>query len=367
LVDSLRRHWRLAALAVAIIIFIWVLYRMRLFVTPFAAGLVLAYLLMPLVNWLEKRLPPRHHWAGFRRVAAILISFLLVLAIIGGFIYIVVSAVISASSNLVTSAPYFLGQSIVRIQDWFQRVTSELPASVQAQINNALVSAGVSLGDWIRNSLVSSLANIPGTISIVLGFAVIPFFLFYVLKDSESMKRSLRTSLPPGVAYHGRNVVNIVERVLGRYIKSQLMLGLIVGYFSFIGLLILKVPFALSLALLAGVTEMVPTLGPWIGGAVAVIVTLALAPEKALWVALLYLGIQLTENNLLVPKIQSAYLRIHPAVMIVLLVFGAYIAGFWGILLIGPLTATLVEIFKYVHGYYQSKEFGAGTGTGPPA
>ncbi len=160
--------------------------------------------------------------------------------------------------------------------------------------------------------------------------------------------------MPASVSRHGRNVVNIVENVLGRYIRAQLMLGLIVGYFSFIGLLLLQVRFPLALALLAGVMEMVPTLGPWIGGGVAVIVTLALTPEKALWVALLALGIQLVENNLLVPKVQSAYLRIHPAVMIVLLVFGAYIAGFWGIVLIGPLAATLVEIFKYVRDHYRA-------------
>ena len=83
---------------------------------------------------------------------------------------------------------------------------------------------------------------------------------------------------------------------------------------------------------------------------------LAMAPDKAIWVAVLFFAVQMVENNLLVPKIQSAYLHIHPAVMIVLLVFGAYIAGFWGILLIGPLVATLMEIFRYVRDYCLGKE-----------
>jgi predicted PurR-regulated permease PerM len=361
------RHWRLAALAAGIIVFIFVVYLMRLFVLPFAVGLVLAYLLMPLVSWLEKRLPPRRKWPGFRRVVAILLSFLLVIAIIGGFLYIIISALIQASANLVESAPYFLGQSIVRIQEWLQRVTADLPVAVQEEINRELVAGGISLGNWIRDTLMRSVSNIPATFTIILGFAVVPFFLFYILKDAESMKRSMVTALPASVSRHGRNVVSIIERVVGRYIKAQLMLGLIVGYFSFIGLLLLEAPFPLALALLAGVAEMVPTLGPWIGGAVAVIVTLALDPDKALWVVFLYLGIQLLENNLLVPKVQSAYLHIHPAVMIVLLVFGAYIAGFWGILLIGPLAATLVEIFKYVNAYYRTAGPARGIDTGPPA
>ena len=97
----------------------------------------------------------------------------------------------------------------------------------------------------------------------------------------------------------------------------------------------------------------IPIIGPWIGGGVAVIVTLAVVPEKAIWVAVLFVCVQLLENNLLVPKIQSAYLRIHPAVMVFLLVLGAYVAGFWGLLIIGPLTATLVEIFKYIRDQYR--------------
>jgi predicted PurR-regulated permease PerM len=350
------RHWQMLALGVGILLFIWVLYLMRLFVLPFGVGLVLAYLLMPLVSWLEKRLPPRDRWPRFRRVIAILISFLLVLAVIGGFVYAVVSAVLNAATVLVESAPYLFGQTVLRIQEWLARVTAGLPVSVQEEINQSILQGSVSLGNWVRDYVSNAVSSIPDTITVVLGFAVVPFFLFYILKDSESMKKSLVDSLPGSVSRHGRNVVNIVEKVMGRYIRAQLMLGLIVGYFSFIGLLLLGVPFPLALALLAGVSEMVPTLGPWVGGAVAVVVTLALAPEKAIWVLLLYLGIQLVENNLLVPKVQSAYLHIHPAIMIVLLLFGAYIAGFWGILLIGPVVATIIEIFKYVHPFYQPAE-----------
>jgi predicted PurR-regulated permease PerM len=127
------------------------------------------------------------------------------------------------------------------------------------------------------------------------------------------------------------------------------MLGVVVAYFIFIGLLVLGMSsVAPVLAAFAGLTELIPTLGPWIGGVTAVIVTLAIAPEKVIWVALLFLIVQLLENSLLVPRIQGGYLHIHPAILVVLLVLGAYVAGFWGILLIAPLTATIVEIYKYV-------------------
>jgi predicted PurR-regulated permease PerM len=147
-----------------------------------------------------------------------------------------------------------------------------------------------------------------------------------------------------------------VENVLGRYIRYQGMMGLIVGFATFIGLLLLRAPYPLALGLISGITELIPTAGPWIGGGIAVFVTLAIAPEKAIWVAVLALAIQLLENYLLVPRIQGAYLRLHPVVTIVLLVFGAYIGGVWGMLLICPTTATLIEIFKYVRDYKKELE-----------
>ncbi len=354
--NILIKHWRLVSLILGIIIVLWVLYLLRVVVLPFATGLVLAYLLMPVVSWLERRLPLRDKWPSFKRVFSVLVAFLLLICIVGGFAYFVVTAVIDASVALMESVPYFIGQSLLRIQQWFQGAIANLPVEIQQEVTRELVEGGVSLGKYIRDVVMGAISSIPRTFGMLLGFAVLPFFLFYIMKDSEKLKKGLASAMTPGIAEHARNVVIIVERVLGRYIRAQIMLGVIVAYLSFIGLLLLKVPFALALGLLAGVTELIPTLGPWIGGGIAVIVALAMAPEKAIWVAVLFVGIQLVENNLLVPKIQSAYLRIHPAVMILLLVFGAYFAGFWGLLIIGPLVATLVEIFKYIRDYYQAQK-----------
>jgi len=355
LTNALAKYWRLIVLALGVFLLIWLLWMWKTFVLPFAIGLVLAYLLMPMVNWLEGVLPPRNKWAGFKRVLSVVVAFIVLIALVGGFFYVVVTTVIDASLLLVENLPYFFTQSLAQVQGWFDGIIAKLPAEMQQDVTEGLLDAAASAGEALRAYGLRALSSLPGTFSTLLGFAVLPFFLFYLLKDSEKLRHGTVSWLPPAAAEHGRNVGQIIENVLGRYIRAQLMLGIIVGYFSFIGLMLLDVPFPLALALIAGVGEVIPTLGPWIAGAVAVLVSLAMAPDKALWVAVLYLGIQLLENNLLVPKIQSAYLRIHPAVMIVLLVFGAYVAGFWGIVLIGPLAALLVEIVKYVRDYYREK------------
>jgi len=354
--NLLSKHWRLVSLVLGIIIVFLVLYLLRMAVFPFVLGLVLAYLLLPVVSWLEKKLPRQGDWRGFKRALSILIVLFVLLAFLAAFSYFIVTVVIDASLVLIESAPYFISKSLHQIQEWLEVLRQQFPPEIRQEVDKALLEAGVALGNSIREAFVSGISSIPRTFSIFLGLAALPLFLFYLLKDSEKLKRNLYSMFTPGIAEHTRNIVSIFERVLGRYIRAQLMLGLIVAYFTFAGLLILGIPFAPALALLAGVGELIPTLGPWLSGAIVAIVTMAVAPEKLIWVILLFLIVQLLENSFLVPRVQGGYLRIHPALMIFLLVLGAYIAGVWGLLLAGPLTATGVEIYKYVRHCYQVEE-----------
>ena len=270
------------------------------------------------------------------------------MGLVGFFSYFIVVAVINASMILAKDAPQYISQALLTLQEWAEFIRQQFPSEMQQQVDEFLLNTGVALGNAIRDVFTRGISFIPRTFSLLLGFATLPFFLFYILKDSEKLNRGLYSALSPWAAEHTKNIIAIIERVLGRYIRAQLMLGFIVAFFVFIGLLILGIQFAPALAAFAGVTELIPLLGPWIGGAAGVIVALAIAPGKAIWVALLYFLVQLLENNLLVPRIQGGYLRIHPAILVVLLVLGAYIAGFWGILIAAPLTATTVEIYKYV-------------------
>jgi predicted PurR-regulated permease PerM len=354
--DTLRKYWRLIVLLSGIAIFFAILYLLRTAVLPFFLGWVFAYLLLPVVTWLENRLPGSEKWLGVKRVSAIVVIFLILLALIAAFSYFIATAVIDASVTLAESAPYFFGKSLQQIQGWLDIIRQQFPPEIRQEVDKALVEAGIAAGDAIRNAFVRGITNIPDTMSFFLGMGALPLFLFYLLKDSEKLKRNLYSAFSPKIAEHIRNIIFIIERVIGRYIRSQVTLGLIVAYFTFIGLLILKIPFAPVLALLAGVGELIPTLGPWLSGAVAAIVTLAVAPDKVIWVIIIFLAIQLLENTLLVPRIQGGYLRIHPALLIFLLVVGAYIAGVWGLLLAGPLTATVIEIYKYVRQCYQEEE-----------
>ena len=346
--NTLFKHWRLVLLALGIMVIIWVLYLLRTVILPFAVGLVLAYLFMPVVLWLERKLPPQRKWPSFKRIFSVLIVFILLICIVGGFAYFIVSAVVDAGKVLLENASYYLVRSLNQLQVWLDDIDRQLPLGVRQEVDKAILESGATLSTFIRHALMGGISTMPGTFSRIVGFAVMPFFLFYLMKDLERLKRGFVAGVSPRFAEHTRDVVTIIERVLGRYIRAQIVLGIVVGLLSLIGLWVLRIPQAAALAMLAGITEFIPIVGPWIGGAIAVIVTLAVFPEKAIWVAVLFVAVQLVENTLLVPKVQSAYLHIHPAIMILLLIFGAYFAGVWGLVLAGPLAATLVEIFKYV-------------------
>jgi len=356
-VSMFRRHWRLISFILGLIIVFWLLYALRSAIIPFVLGLVIAYLVLPIILWIERKLPRQDKWQQIKRVSIILLTFIVLLGLVGIFSYFVVTAVIDAFRVIINNAPQYISQGLFALEEWAEALRLLFPPEMQQQIDEFILDAGIALGNLIRDTFTKGISFIPSTFSLMLGFGALPIFLFYILKDSEKLRKSFYSALPPWAAEHTRNIVSIIDRVLGRYIRAQLLLGFIVAYFILIGLLILGLSsVAPVLAVFAGLTELIPTLGPWIGGAAAIIVTLAIAPEKVIWVALLFLVVQLLENSLLVPRIQGGYLHIHPAILVVLLVLGAYIAGFWGILLIAPLTATIVEIYKYIRHSIKTEE-----------
>ena len=99
---------------------------------------------------------------------------------------------------------------------------------------------------------------------------------------------------------------------------------------------------------------MVPIIGPWIGGAAAVLVTLATAPDKVLWVILLFLVVQLLENTLLVPRIQGNTLKMHPIAVILVITIGSQYFGLWGVILGPPLVAMAKDVVVYLAGQWNS-------------
>jgi predicted PurR-regulated permease PerM len=351
-----RRNWRLILFVLGVILTFWLLYVFRSVLLPFICGLVLAYLLYPIVSWFERKLPGQGRWLSTKRAGLIVFIFLVLLALVGLLTFYIIMGVVSSFSILIQNAPQYFSEGLRTFQDWLQSFRQWLPAEAQQQVDQVVQDIGTALGNAVRNVFAKGLEYIPTTFGLVLGFVALPVFLFYILKDWEKLGSGFYSAFSPRMAKHVKGVVSVIDKVLGRWIRAQLVLSATVAVLCFIGLAALGITLAPALAVLQGIMEFVPILGPWIGGAVGVIVVLAIAPQKVIWVAVVYLGVQLLENILLVPRIHGGYLRIHPALILVLLPLGAYIAGLWGIILVVPLTATVMEIYKYVRQTWQTGE-----------
>jgi len=147
-----------------------------------------------------------------------------------------------------------------------------------------------------------------------------------------------------------------VTVVLAVVAGAAVGLGLFIGVATTLGLFLLGVNYYVILGIIAGITELIPIIGPILGAIPAIIVVLATEPEKTIWVILFYIGIQQLENTVLVPRIQGNAVEMHPALIIVLLAIAQQVAGFGGMLIAVPLAAVSRDLFKYIYSRLQERE-----------
>jgi predicted PurR-regulated permease PerM len=235
------------------------------------------------------------------------------------------------------------------LEGWGNAYASKIPEDVRVSMEGYASQSGSVLIEAIRHVLIRTLGLLTNVVSTVIGLAVVPFMLFYLLKDRETAVEGVYSLIPPEARRHANKTLDIVNRVLGAYIRAQLTLGLIVGSMVSLGLFILGIKFSVLLGIIAGATELIPIIGPMLGAIPGVFVTLATSPEKIIWVLSLYIGLQILENMFLVPRIQSHAVGLHPAVIMIVLMVGSEAAGLWGVLLSVPLAAVGRDVFKYFH------------------
>ena len=226
--------------------------------------------------------------------------------------------------------PEFLNGARTTVEGWVEQYVDVVSQDIRDEIEEALADAGDIVGSTAWSVVEQTLGIITGSFSFILALATAPVLVFYLMKDSSRIMESLHAPLPAALRPYFRDLLAIADRTMGGYIRGQLVLGLVVGTIVAVGLLALGIPFAVVLGIVAGLTELVPIIGPWIGGGVGVLVTLATEPDKILYVILLYLVIQMLENTLLVPRFQGETLNLHPVAVILVITTASHYFGLWG-------------------------------------
>jgi predicted PurR-regulated permease PerM len=194
---------------------------------------------------------------------------------------------------------------------------------------------------------------LPHIVSFGLNFAeglvIVVVMAVYLAAEPDLYRKGVAALIPPKYRSEGTELLRLMGSSLKLWMLGQLILMLLVGILTYVALLLIGLPDPLALALIAGLAEMVPYLGPFIGAVPAVLVALTLGIVPALWTMALYLGIHLFEGYLVGPALQRWFVRIPPA-----LILGAFFAaqllfGFFGVVLAAPLTVAIFAAVKVLY------------------
>jgi predicted PurR-regulated permease PerM len=328
-----------------------VLWLARDAVRPFIVGLLLVYLLEPPVRWLA-----RH---GMRRTLAILLVYVVAIVAIVEVVNLTLTPLVDELLRFLQDLPGLADQlqaQIQRLSEIYARL--QLPDAVRVWLDSMI--AGIGQGEAGQPVIDISiffpvLTGAGSFIGALFGYLLLPVWAFYILKDRVALTEAFDRSLPPAWRFDVWAVLRIARRVFGQWVRAQLVLGITVGVFTFVGLIVLSRVvdpvfgrYAILLSVTAGVLELLPIIGPIISAVPAVLLAATAGLEPVIAALVLYTLVQQVENNVLVPKIQGDAVEMHPAAVMFAIVIGGALAGLLGAILALPVTAAARDVVRYL-------------------
>lgn len=319
---------------VFVVLLLIFLYLIRDIIVIFLFALIIASAIAPAVNLLEKIKIPR--------IIGALLVYIIVIGLFGFLISLIVPSVARDIKTLSSNLPLYI-ETLSAKFDSIQKASLKYE-NIIGQIQGHLSGVGELLRKSASNLLLA-MVNIFGGIFSLLIILVISFYI-------SVQKRGIQHILTFIVPHEHRDyIVDLWERSqrkLGQWLQGQLFVGIIVGILVYIGLYFLDVRFALLLAVLAGILEIFPYIGPIMAAIPAIILGFLQAPILGLWVLFLYLIIQQLENNIITPLVISKIVKLNPVAVIFAALIGGKLGGIPGIILAVPITAVVAEFFRDV-------------------
>lgn len=345
-------RWRLPLLsAVAILGIVYALYLARSALFPFIASIIVADLLYPFVKSVENRLPFRESHPAAARIGTVLVIYVLFVAGMAAVIAVTIPPLVTQGREFASQIPqiYESARNTLEVMSQDLETRFGMTADIREQVDGWISSAGGALANAARGALGRILSGASNVLTLMIGLLVVPFILFYLLRDGESLRDGFIRMIPRAGRAHTANVLGIVHKVVRAYVRAQLTSAFFVGLLVFIGMTLLGVEFAATLGLLAGIFGLIPIIGPIIGAVPGVLVALATSPNQIIWVIVVYTVVQIVENNFLSPRIHGSAVRLHPVMIMAILVIASQLMGLWGVIIGVPLTAVLRDVFVYFH------------------
>jgi len=322
-----------------ILIYVWTFLKAVL--APFFVAMIISYVLNPVVNMLNSRKVPR--------TAAVLLIY----AVFIGAITVILMNLIPMFMKQLKELNEHMPQITIKAQNWFDGMNNNrfLPDSVREGINKGLnrLEAGItrSIGDGVN--------GIGTTINILFAAFIVPFLVFYMLKDIQVIEKTALAVVP---AKHRRRTTKMlidIDTALGHYIRGQFTVCLIIGVLAYLGYWLVGMEYALLLASIVAVFNIIPYLGPFFGAAPAIVMASTISLKMVLLVAGVNLVVQMLEGNVISPQVVGRTLNMHPLLIIFVLLVGGELAGVIGLILAVPSYAVLKVVIQHFLVYSRDR------------
>lgn len=322
--QAINIYTKVAVRVILIVVVAILLYVIRDILALFLMAVIITAAIEPAVDWLQKRVR--------RRSVAVLIIYLSLFTVVGSLFSIIIPQAVREFRGLTNDFPFL----IERITDIFSGIERVL-ASFNITINPTELSRNI--GDNISGSLGNLFRTTIGVFSGLLSSFIVFSMAFYMSARRDGIKNFLAfiTPLP-----HQERVVNLAMKLkdkIGRWLVGQILLMVLIFVLYYILLSVLGVRYALFLAILGGLLEIIPYLGPIISAIPAVLIGFLVSPLTGLLVLFGYIFIQQVENHVIVPQIMRRAVGLNPVAVILALLVGAKLGGVIGALLAVPVAA----------------------------
>ncbi len=318
----------------------------------FIISFVIAFLLFPMVEWLTDRRIPR--------VWAILIVYIVISGVLFGAGAAIVPALVAQGSDFVEKLPEFSDDLEENLVPWLeaQWVYLQELGVTQQDIQDYVSGILPTIQSWLIFIGQRAAAGLQGAVGGIVTVVTVPILVFYLLLDAPKIRKSLMGFAPRRTATEIQTLLNRLSEMLGHYLRGQIKLSGLMFLITSLVLWIFGVKHWLLLGVLAGVTEVIPIIGPIIALVPALLVVFFQDSDfgllqmvdygwlRALIIFAFYMVLQYVEGNIMVPRIMGKDLNLHPLTVMFSLLAGGYLAGVFGMLLSLPIAASLKVIFE---------------------
>ncbi len=332
-----RRYLQIAFGLAALVVAIVVLFLLRDFLGAFVLGSAIAFMIQPAVI--------RLHAAGVPRVLAIVIVFVGIIVAMAGLILLIVPLAVAEIGQLQLQAPSLASAAQVKLNN-LQPIRV---FGTDVDLKGVTETINAHLREYLLgqfgNALTIGLTALTTALQIILMFIV----AFLLSLEAPVVRRDLRRIVPSDYRSDFDQIWRRVRKMLYAYVRGQLIIAGLIGIFCGLACAVFGLPDPVALGLIAGITALIPYLGPFIGAVPAVLVGLSQSPAQAVVILIAYIVISNFFLNFIFPKVMGDAVRLPPILVIVALIAGFSWGGVLGMFVAVPVAATLRILFDHIY------------------